>query len=85
MRHDRDIINGRAFWGAFMDIVISPSSLPLRWEGKDYKLICAGISNNQPYCEVNPSDARLEEEIKIHLRNHQGIKSIWKSGYYELI
>lgn len=67
-----------------MDLVIAPSSLPIRWKDIDYQVVKAGIASGVPYAEVKPKNSELEAAIEHNLRVFGAIRVLWKSGYLEL-
>jgi hypothetical protein len=68
-----------------MDIVFAPSELPIRWDGVDYKVVRAGLSNGLPYVTVMPSNPEFENILKAHIDKYQDIEIYWKDGYSVLV
>jgi hypothetical protein len=66
---------------ANMDLVIANSSLPLRWQGKDYLITQAGIKNGVPYANVEPSNPALTSELNRRIKKDLGLIVYLCDGY----
>jgi hypothetical protein len=64
-----------------MDIVIAPSSLPFKWNGKYYRIVKAGIANGTAYAETDPDEHDLEVLLRDRIQKDQGLKVYLASGY----
>jgi len=64
-----------------MDIVIAPSSLPFKWNGKYYRIVRAGIANDTAYAETDPKKNDLEELLRDRIQKDRGLKVYLASGY----
>jgi len=57
-----------------MDLIIAPSQLPFRWNGKEYKILSCGIESGESYAEVEPKNETLEDELKQRIKQDNGLK-----------
>lgn len=53
--------------------------------GSEYKVLRAGMENEEVYAIIEPSNPDLETEIKRLVKLHRAIPVYWKCGFCELI
>ncbi len=64
-----------------MDTVIATSGHPFRYEGKEYKIVEAGIKADNAYARVSPPNTELEAEIRRRIDRDRALSVYLGCGY----
>ena len=64
-----------------MDLTIAKSLLPFRWQGKDYIIKDAGLTNGKAHAKVEPDNPALVKELVARIERDKGLCVYLAFGY----